>query len=286
MNPFKSPIEWLTEAIKELIQGFADAAFKWLEIYLLKPTSLKGGYLEDVNGWVLGIAIGLMSVLLAYNMLKFLMQNLGDYRGRSGQEIVMKTFFGVALAAGAPFLMTDVLLKINNVYCKALLKQGVDVDKFSNLILNPSFTNLAVTFAALTMAICYLVLAIQYIIRQAELCVLFVGAPIAGVSIVNEDMNIWPIWWRETIAVIFTQAFQLTILYIILNQVGNSKDLNGYIMAIGLTVVLITGPKYLRTFIYSTGAGKSMVGAAQGTGKMAIYKLAVSRVAKVPGKTA
>ncbi|MEN3781520.1 conjugal transfer protein TrbL family protein [Priestia megaterium] len=283
---FKSPIEWLIEALKDLIQNFADAAFKWLKIYLLKPTSLKGGYLEDVNDWVLGIAIGLMSVLLAYNMLKYLFQNISGNSSRSGQEIMVRTFFGVALASGAPFIMTDVLLKINNAYCKALLSQGVDVEKFSKLILNPSTANLAITFAAFTMAVCYLVLAIQYIIRQAELCVLFVGAPLAGISIVNEDMNIWPIWWREVVAVVFTQAFQLTILYIILNQVGNAKDLNGYIMAIGLTIVLITGPKYLRTFIYSTGAGKSMVGAAQGAGKMAIYKYAASKVAKVPVKAA
>jgi hypothetical protein len=280
---FKSPIEWLIETLKELIQGFANAAFKWLEVYMLKPYSLTNGYLGDMHEWVLPIAISLSSLLFTFNILKYIFQNMGDYSNRSGSEIAVKTLMGIALACGSPFIMKDVLLKINNVYVKALLSQGIDVDKFSNLILNPVTSNLSISFAAFTMVICYLVLACQYIIRQAELAILFIGAPIAGISIVNEDLNIWPVWWREAVAVVFTQSFQLTILWVILNQIGNGKDLNSYILAIGLTIVLIIGPKYLRTFIYSTGSAKTLVGAAQGTGKMAVYKWAASRITN-PGK--
>jgi len=282
MNPFKSPIEWLTDLLKQLIDAIADAAWHWLEIYLLKPTSFEKGYVGTMSEWMIPLAIALCSLFLSYNVIKFYFNGFSGNVSRSASEIVVKSFLGVALACGAPIIMTQCLLKLNNVYCKALLKQGIDTDRFSDFILNPLTSNIAITFASFVIVVLYLILAIQYVIRQAELAILFIGAPIAGITIVNEEMNIWPIWWREVISTIFTQAFQLTVLSLILNQIGNGKNLNELILACGLIIVLIVGPKYLRTFIYSSGAGKSVVGAANGVGKIAIMKYAASRITKVP----
>lgn len=286
MNPFDldyaAPIK---KFLKEIIQDFFNAAFKWLEIYMLKPTAFTKGYVDDVHGWMLTIAIPLCSLFIVYHVVKFYFVSLSGNTGRPPQELIVRMIIGVAVAASSPAIMVNGLLHLNNLYVKAVLKSGIDVSTLSDMMLHPKLDTVSASLAAFALCVCYLVLACQYIIRQGELIVLFIGSPIAGVTIVNDEMNIFPIWWREVISTIFAQGIQLTILYIILNKFGNGSSLNDYLAAIGLLIVLIMGPKYLRTFLYSTGSGKSIVGAASGVGKFAIYKHASSRV-RLPIKPA
>jgi hypothetical protein len=58
----------------------------------------------------------------------------------------------------------------------------------------------------------------------------------------------------------------------------NTKHLEDYLFAIALMVVILKGPKYIRQFIYSSGAGKTAVGMAGGASKMAIYKYAATKM--------
>jgi hypothetical protein len=71
---------------------------------------------------------------------------------------------------------------------------------------------------------------------------------------------------------------QVPILAIILNMLGSGTDLGAYLLAIGLMIVLIKSPTVLKQFIYSSGAGRGVMRAAGGVGRMAIMRYAARKI--------
>ncbi|MDF2859548.1 MAG: putative rane protein TraL [Neobacillus sp.] len=159
-----------------------------------------------------------------------------------------------------------------------LVAKGITIKTLSALVLLPQNASLAATLGTLFLACIFLVMAIQYIVRLGEIMVLYIYSPLAAVSSVNEDMNAWSIWWREVFATVFTQSFQMSILWLIINQLAGGQELKDILLACGLMIIVLKGPGFLRRFLYSTGAGKTIMGAAGGAGKMAIYKFAATKM--------
>lgn len=278
---FKSPIEWLKELIHDLVKEFADAAFSWLKIYMINPTDFeKYGFVGELYNWVFTISISIGIMFFIYNLFKVLIQQMGGYSQRGTSEILVKAITGTLLGIFAPFILKEVLLKLNNVWVEFIISKGINVDTLAKMITYPDTAGMALVITALVLAIMFLILAIQYIIRTGELMVLFLFSSLAAVTSTNEDMNIWNVWWREAVAVVFQQSFQITILWLIFNQIAGGKELKDYILACGLMVIVIKGPGFLRKFLYSTGTGKMAVGATGGAGKMAIYKYAATKMIK------
>lgn len=275
----KQIIDAFREIIKQFIDAFADAAFDQLKIYMLKPSSIKNTFSTDLESWVLPGSIALAGLFLTISLIRFMIQTIGDFQTRSAGEIISRSIIGVTLAIGTPFIIFNVFLKLNNVIVKAFLNSGLDVDNIADMIVNfPEAATLPIVACVLVMSIIFLSLAIQYIIRQAELGMIFILGPFAGISVVNEDVNIFPAWWREALVTVFSQSVQVYVLQKVLNLLGSGDDFQAYLWAIGLSVILLRGPKFLRSLLYSTGTGQSIVGAAQGAGRIAVLRWAGKRV--------
>lgn len=276
---FKSATEILQELIHPFVKYIADAAFAWLKIYMIQPTDFdKYGFIGDMHKWIFGISITLGILFLVYNMTKLLTQKMGGYNNRSGSEVIVKTVLGTIFASLSPFILNNVLLTINNAWVQFILDQGINVDTLTKFVSFPPTTNVVVMVAGLILTIMFLLLAIQYIVRLGEIMILFILAPLAALTFINEDMNIWPVWWREAVSVVFQQSFQITVLWLIFNLLGGAKSLNDYILAIALMVIVLKGPSVLRKFIYSTGTGRMAVGAAGGVGKAAMFRYAATKM--------
>ncbi|GAA3327079.1 hypothetical protein GCM10020331_065610 [Ectobacillus funiculus] len=103
--------------------------------------------------------------------------------------------------------------------------------------------------AGFAMALLFLLLAIQYIIRTAELLIILIMSPLAAWSIMNEDLNIWSIWWREAISIVFTQSFQIMVIWLAFNNIGDAKGLQDFIVGFGFLAFCLMSPTFfLRKF--------------------------------------
>lgn len=278
---FKSPIEWLQEMITQLVKDFADAAFSWLKVYMIEPTDFdKYGFVGELYNTVFTISITLGCLFFVYNLIKIVVQQMGGYSNRSISEVTVKAVMGTLLGVFSPFLMKEVLIKVNNLVVEMLVAKGITIKTLSALILLPQNASLAATLGTLFLAFIFLIIAIQYIVRLGEIMVLYIYSPIAALSSVNEDMNAWSIWWREAFATVFTQSFQMSILWLIINQLAGGQELKDIILACGLMIIVLKGPGFLRKFLYSTGTGKTIMSAAGGAGKMAVYRFAAAKMIK------
>lgn len=279
---FKSPIDYLKEMIQELVHDFANMAFDWLEIFMLSPTDFsKYPKIEALYDFTFSLSISICLLFVAWSLINIVLNSLAGTQSRSIQEVLFKAIASFVLAASAPWILDSVLLKLNNAIVEHWLNKGLSTDKLQQFIVMPGTAKLSVILAAFIIVILFVILGLQYIQRIGEYIVLLVLSPIAAQSIITENNEIWSVWWREAISVIFSHAFQVSLLWLILNLITDTEKLSDYMFAIGLMIVLLKGPKFLRQLLYSSGAGRTAVGMAGGSAKMTIYKFAA---AKMTGK--
>ena len=278
---FKSLTERLNELLDDLIQNFGDAAFEGLEMFLFDTTDLgKFEFLQQMHGWITGFTITISTMFFCYHMLKIMFAGLMGQNSRTVGELTFKSAMGLAYASFSPFLLTEILLKINNLWVEWVISKGVNTDtmqKYLNIgnLQSASFTLMCTVFV---LTILYVILCFQYLIRTGQLMLIYIATPFVATTMINEDMNLWPIFWRETLSVIFMQSLQITILWLIFNMLGGAKSIFDYFGVISLMIVLIMGPAVLRRVLYSTGAGSMAVGAAGGVAKHTMMKYATKKI--------
>ncbi|USK77775.1 hypothetical protein [Peribacillus frigoritolerans] len=106
MNPFKSPIEWLKELIAELVKDFANMAFDWLEIFMLKPTDFtKYPKIDILYDFVFALASSLCIVFVAWAIIGIMFNQLAGVQSRGLAEVVFKAVLAFILSASAPWLL-------------------------------------------------------------------------------------------------------------------------------------------------------------------------------------
>ncbi|MCP8968953.1 conjugal transfer protein TrbL family protein [Ectobacillus ponti] len=276
---FKSPVEYLNEVIAGLMTETANAAFAGLKIYLFAPTDLsRYEYVSEAYDFVFTLSVIIGSVFFIYNLICLLVQKVGGYEQRSMQEVMVKTVLGGTMAVLAPFLLQRVMIPINNAIVQLFLNKGVQVDSFSRFTAIPGAGTTAVLIAGFLMALLFVILAIQYVIRTAELLIILIMSPLAAWSIVNDEMNIWSIWWREMTATVFTQSLQIIIIWLAFNTIGDGAELKDFIVGFGFLIFCIMSPQFLRRFLYSTGAGKKIAGLATGAGKSVLFRYVTAKL--------
>lgn len=270
--------KWINGYLIELIEGFLQGAWGWLDTFMLKPTDFKTeGVIGDIQLMILGSAVVLSTLFLIFALMKELTKGMGGFSNRSNSELLTKSILSVVFAFTAPWMLISVLLKISNLISSIFIGKKLNIDTLKKMMEITNEAGSALVLITLVLTGCLIWLTFQYIVRFGHLMILFVLAPFAALTMVNEEMNMFPAWWRESCAIVFTQPLQLMILYFIVNTIGSGKDMKDYMMAIGLMVVLIGSPGWLRKFLFSTGSGKTMMNAAGGAGRMAMYRLMMKR---------
>lgn len=276
---FKSPIEYLKDLIRDLVDNFGNAAFDWLRVLLFQPTDFERyPYIHELYNTIFVISISLGGIFFAYNLFKILLGNMGGYNQRSISEVVVKTLMAGFFSVSAPFILTEVLLPLNNAIVNIFLDKGVNTDSLAKFVMLPDQAAFALFLCVLIMLVLIVLLTLQSLRRIAELLFLLAISPLAAWSLVNENMELWGIWWREVICTVFTQSFHVMMLWLAFNQVSDAKTVNEFLIGwvfMGFTLFI---PALLRKYLYSTGTGRMAASVAGGAGKMAIYKLASKKL--------
>lgn len=271
---------WINGYLIDLMEGFLNGAWKWLSVFMLSPTSFSNqeqGVIGDTQQWIMVSAVGISTLFMIFAFMKELTKKMGGYSNRSNSEILSKGVLSVAFAYTAPWMLIGILLTVANAISSIFLNKNINIDTLKNLMTISQSADSALVITVFLMTITILWMMFQYIVRFGHMMVLWVLAPFAATTMINEEMNIFPAWWREACALVFMQPLQLMILYFIVNLVGDGKNIEDYYLAIGLMIVLIFSPGWLRKYLFSTGSGKTMMNAAGGASRMAMYRLITKR---------
>jgi len=292
-------MSWLTNSFfvtkgKEIIWGFlydlasdiASTAFELFTNFLINDTDLNKFF--DINILVTYfqiIAGGLLIVFVAWEAFKQLSGGMIPTEEKSIGTLILQTVWAGFLIFFLPWSVTNIFLRLNNYLIKLIQSIGIRIvpNQSFNILLEPGLTTLGTTLILMMVIlfVAFLILGIIAGIRYAELAIVTLVAPLVAVSAVNQGEAI-SVWVRETVSIVFTQVVHVILLQLLISSLGRMGVFFNYVISLGIVVVMLRGPKVIRTFIYSTGTGSATVAAVGAAGRMAAFKYMVS--ASMPAK--
>ncbi|MBJ8024222.1 conjugal transfer protein TrbL family protein [Bacillus cereus] len=278
-NPIEAFSWWIVELSIQLLNFFLGSI---VSVTKIDTEYQKVQVIQDVFSWVRFLVYALVGVIVLHQLFKqYLAISTGSIQRRTTSQIMGDIGkFAYRLLMLPLFL--DIMIKLNSFWVGFISDKGLVVDQFveflglkkdggdktvSEIVLgNISQTYqlqmagtvvfVAIFFLVL-LAILFVLMYIQMIMRLGQIVFCYVLIPFVALSALNEEMDMYSTWWRETIAIVGTAAAQVSFLYLGLNCM-----LSGHaILGTGILIGVVTTPAVLQKFVYSTGV-------ASGTGSM------------------
>jgi hypothetical protein len=129
----------------------------------------------------------------------------------------------------------------------------------------------------LILIVALLALGIAGAIRYIETLIAILISPLVALSVINSSDGL-NIWFREIVAIIFTQTIHFLILQILLSIMGGVENfMVMMILSIGTISVGLRGPQILRQYLYKTGTSSVLVSSAGSAGRIGMIGMMVKR---------
>jgi hypothetical protein len=290
----KDGSSWIAKKVNEAIWGwvydllsvFATETFKLLTNFIVIETDISS--FLNVDHYLKYIQIIAGSLLLVKVAWVGFKQQTGPSVFNDNEvsigALIQKTLISGMLVFFLPWSLVTFFIPLNNLGLQLISSIGIKVKPGTgtalDILLMPSMLNQVIVLMTLVFIFAAFILGIMAGIRYVEIIVLYLIAPFVATSFVDNGEAL-EVWFREALAIVFTQCVHMILLQMLLGVVGKLHDpVIGYSVGIGIIVVMIRGPQTLRTFIYNTGAGSSTVKAVGTGGRMAAMKF-MSQATKV-----
>jgi len=247
----------------------------------------------------------IFSQAIAASFLVFLVTLEAFERQTSGflgskKENTITPIIGRAITAGAliyilPTIFMDTLLALNwNIIkgLKSIMKYDAEgMMAYYKVLVPGSITSYIVLIASIVVLVAFGVLAFHAAVRFIELIVCILFAPFVAALFVKNGEYL-ATWIKHTCAIVFTQSFHVLFLLmsmkILLTDAGGLNELfkNGpgigftkFLTFVGIIVVAIRGPKIIKEFLYSSGAGGGVISMLGVGGRMVANRFMIRKIA-------
>lgn len=266
--------EVATSLLNQAYEAIIDCIIKLSDINRFVETSEFLKYSQAIAG-------GLLILAVAWRVLK-IQAGIRD-EDKSIGKLAMKIMFAGVGIFMLPYILVNIMIPINNNMVKLIqsmstdfLNGGYSADKFIDGIgLSKNLLSMGgdMILLFLVLGVAFLALGVAGAIRYIELVICVIISPFSAISFINDGEGVTA-WAKESVCITFTQSVQVLLLELLMRVIesNSSKFIIGLI-SIGCVVVIIKGPKILRSYLYSSGVGSTAVGAAGGAGRMAVMKM-------------
>ncbi|MEB8730047.1 conjugal transfer protein TrbL family protein, partial [Bacillus cereus] len=230
-NPIEAFSRWIVELSIQLLNFFLGSI---VSVTKIDTEYQKVQVIQDVFSWVRFLVYALVGVIVLHQLFKqYLAISTGSIQRRTTSQIMGDIGkFAYRLLMLPLFL--DIMIKINSFWVGFISDKGLVVDEFVKFLgLNQGtekksvseivLGNIAQTyqlqmagtvvfvaiFFLVLLAILFVLMYIQMIMRLGQIVFCYVLIPFVALSALNEEMDMYSTWWRETIAIVGTAAAQV-----------------------------------------------------------------------------
>lgn len=218
----------------------------------------------DLLRYIQILAYTFLAVTLAFRAWRFQVA-----AGTTGQveplpALLYRTIISAILIYGLPEIV-KYTLRLRNFFIDLLAHLGVNFTSGLKLLMFPTGGgNILMITIFIVWTIALIFLSVSTSVMFAELCFLYVVAPIMAVSHTAKGEGL-QIWITQLITAAFTPVFQCFCCGLALNFAVNIDLTNwfSWIAPIGAVVLAIKGPQTLKQYLYSTGVGGATASMAQ-----------------------
>ncbi|MGF9944634.1 conjugal transfer protein TrbL family protein [Priestia megaterium] len=260
-------------------QDVIDGSLQGFKTFVVKPDEIiNNPTISEFYNNTTDLFTAIVTVIFIYKLLELLITGDPEARG-SLKNGLARLVFTFAFAMAFPKFFKW-LLTFNNWIVSDLLDNGIDFKQFKltdDDVANTSLKTTMLMILALILSILFFILLFQMTIRFAELAFAFAFSQLFIASNMSENFNMLPHFWRNIMAIIFTQAVQISLLCIMSNLFANVDiwDPKTIFLAIGFLFITVKTPTIMKEFLYSSGSGKLFGG--MGTGAISTIAREVIR---------
>lgn len=270
MNPSKMMEEAIINFINRMISDFASAGFELLGEYVIGITDINK--IPSINTFILWsqmAASSLGSLFLIKRLMEAFRNELTDENSSNLAEIIGSYVISMALVFMTPYLITNYLISINNLFVKSVTNLGIKVSMYEDFVdaMIGMDQGLHITFMMLAWVIAFIAFSIVAAIRYVDLAIVLIMGPLVATTYTNRS-QVYATYWTEVISVVFVQSVHIVLAYFIIQWAADGTFMSTC-FSLAAAVVALRGPQVLRQYLYASGTGGMM----QGAGRMAAYKL-------------
>lgn len=228
-------------------------------------------YVKTINTDMQIIAGCLLVLTVTFRLFKIKIGTVTGGQVEPLPDMLFRALMSGVMISGLPFLL-EKMIELNRILIEYISARGVDLTQSLNMLAFPGNNGIVMVLAFCIFIVAIVALTISNAIRIAELCMLYVFAPIMAVSHAGKGET-FQIWITQAITVTFTQSVQFFMVGFAMNLTANisATEWWAWIAPIGAVVVAIRGPQLLKQFLYNSGVGGFSSGMAQSAASSAIY---------------
>jgi hypothetical protein len=259
-------------SIGKMINDMIQEVFKSLQDTVYQPTDLSKIFqLQQYVKYAQYAALGWLTFVLVVKAGQgaYLDQIFGQI---SMGELLQRAIAGYGMIYLLPWAIENIWIYSSNLLVKAIFSLPINNDPQATfkcfLVVGPGTMGLVLGVAILIFAI---VLLITSVIRYAEIMGFYMFSPIIATSIAYKG-DLLVLFAKELTAVVFSQVWQVSCVYLVMGLLTCSQGLMSYLIAFGVLWVAAKGPSFLKGWAYySSGMTKSMGSAVTQSVRMAAY---------------
>jgi hypothetical protein len=265
------PICKINQWLLELANFFLTEAVKMIAKIISYPKKvLDDPTIERYYKYFANTSWAFITTFTMYHLVRILSYYWINEDTQELKSLMVKLIVTVAMCGMYPSVF-PYLVTITNNTTTSFANIGTKINQLSNIFLMiPVVGKSALIIMLLVLAIAILVVAFQVCLRSAELAFLFIAGPFAIATNLNNDINLFPAWWRSFLSLLITQVIQFVLLMIFVELFagGILAGLAGFekfIFGIGFAFLIIKSPSFIKEFIYSTGTSQIAINIASKT---------------------
>lgn len=282
-------IDWIGEIISDTFwqevtkqcESILEYIFKIISQTIIQPTE-PDKYITNFYEYLKGVqyfAGGLLVIFVVLAVFRQISGVMYTSEKSVGTYFIHVTFAG-ALIYILPKTVTLIFIPINNALIGFIGSVGFGERELENTFQSAFAASMEIfilIFAYFILLIALLFLAIAAAIRYIETLIAILIAPLVAISVINNSDGL-QVWFREIIAIVFTQTVHFFILQILISiMISVDSIFLMMILSIGCIAVGLRGPQILRQYLYKSGTSSAVVSAAGSAGRLGMMSMMFKR---------
>lgn len=265
-------MNWITKNINEFLveslRNFCNFIAGSINgMFNLAVNACDTNELRGVFGVTSGIAITLVVAMVLKQILTvYVLETDGD-PDADPLQLLVKAAQAIALIScnGAIF---DLLLEMSTRFTTDVT-HGVDVSSAIGIIRNLAFEGITdsgliiLPLFLIVLIVFMIILGIKAGLRGIELSLMKIAFPIFCVDLIGTNKERWNNFLASYLVTFFGYALQILCLKVFITSLRGGETLTSYAVALGWLFMAIKTPEWLQKFVYTTGIGRSVSGAAR-----------------------
>lgn len=236
---------WVTEILKAVGQWM-------LKVVFIQNNLANNETIQDFQKDFVSLAWTFLMVFLTYQLVRILSLMILQEDQSEIKPLIRKVVIVAALIPSSLWICKE-LFTLGNLFSGYYIKTELDKlpEKLYGLNALSSGVNIGLLLILLiVLLVLLIVIAFQMAIRQAEFAFLVVIGPIAIVTMINKEINLFSNWWRNLLAVVFAQSLQV-LMIVITFRLMTESSLSILTTCLGFLVLTISIPKKTNEWLFA-----------------------------------